>query len=367
VRRAIVHIGTPRTGTSTLQWVLFRYRAALQQRGILYPDLTPASATDAHLNHQHLGEALDGRRGRRDRADLLGQLDAYLAATDCDVVLLSYEALCLAPERRRIGQILADVFRRRGFAMEVLLTVKPQAEYLHSTYTWRMQFLRESRVFAAYAQAAMRDRRFDYDRLLRPWRAAGADRLYAVPVKDCRSDRPLVERVFAELGLLDRVAGMISAEDLARVENPSPGPVAVEVARRLRLGQVHRALGPRCREATHFIEQTARRQGFDPTQFNGLTDEISRDVAAIWDASNARFAAEVWQIPWSYRVAGRVARACNEIAGDPTAFEPVLEQIRRLTCAEFGVAEHWLGALMSWVRRPPGIGRKRLPPPRWNR
>lgn len=36
-RRVLVHVGTPKTGTSYLQDVLFLNRDSLQDQGILYP------------------------------------------------------------------------------------------------------------------------------------------------------------------------------------------------------------------------------------------------------------------------------------------------------------------------------------------
>ncbi|HEX8779738.1 MAG TPA: hypothetical protein VF728_01030, partial [Nocardioides sp.] len=44
-RRVLVHVGTPKTGTSYLQDVLFRNRDLLREHGILYP----ADRFDAHF------------------------------------------------------------------------------------------------------------------------------------------------------------------------------------------------------------------------------------------------------------------------------------------------------------------------------
>ncbi|MFA6575721.1 MAG: hypothetical protein WCS84_09900 [Nocardioides sp.] len=44
-RRVLLHVGTPKTGTSYLQDVLFRNRRTLHSAGILYP----ADRFDAHF------------------------------------------------------------------------------------------------------------------------------------------------------------------------------------------------------------------------------------------------------------------------------------------------------------------------------
>ncbi len=341
LRRAIVHIGTPRSGTTTLQRILFARRSHLAGRLVLYPDLTPSAAASPHLSHQHLGEALDGRAGR----EALHLLESQLASTGCDVVLLSYEGLCLAPSRHRIAERLATLLARYGFAMEVLMTVKPQTEYLNSMYTWRAQFLRESRPFAAYARSAMVDRRFDYARIVKAWRPFCGDRLHAVPVRDAMSDRPLVERLFADCGLADRTGALLTSADLALVENRSPGPVTVEVARQLRRTHAHLWLGEACRDATRFIEQAAWQRGLDGTAFNGLDDDIRRSAATVWARSNEEFAALVWQCGFSARVAEAPPANSNEIAGQPGQAPAAVDDIRRQTCSVFGLTAPWRGRL----------------------
>src|ERR1700742_4938469 len=92
MRRAIIHIGMPRTGSTTFQHVLAHARHRLEKAGILYPDLTPRSpSATPHISHQHFGETLDGRRPRHERRELLRRLSGALARRDCDVVVVSYE------------------------------------------------------------------------------------------------------------------------------------------------------------------------------------------------------------------------------------------------------------------------------------
>jgi hypothetical protein len=335
MRRAIVHIGTPRTGTTSLQHILTRLRPALGGAGILYPDLTPASAATPHLSHQHLGEALDGRRPPRERAELLGRLAAGLRDTPCDVVLLSYEGLCGVPPALGAARTLAALFAAHGFAMETLVTVKPQSEYLNSLYTWRTQFLREGRTFPAFAAAWMGTARLDLARMAAPWQAASHGRLHVVPVRDRRSEAPLAERTLAEVGLLDRVAPLLTAADAALAENRSPGPVAVEVLRRLHRGGGRRMLGPRAREASRHVEALS----LDIAAFRGVTPALHAQAATRWQASNDALALQAWGAAWTDRVAQPEPPRVNEVAAQPPdpALEARLAAILDDTCDRFGL------------------------------
>ena len=339
MRRAIVHIGTPRTGTTSLQHVLTRLRPALAGAGVLYPDLTPNSAAVPHLSHQYLGEALDGRRPRRDRAELLQDLAAQLRATSCDTVILSYEGLCQAPPILGIPRRLAALFDAQGFRMEAVMTVKPQAAYLNSLYTWRAQFLREGRTFSAFAADWLGSPRLDFDRMAAPWRMACAGRCAVIPVRDRRDPRPLLERLLADAGLLDRAAPLLTSADTALAENRSPGPIAVEVLRRLRRGGARAALGARSRDASRFVEATARTHGLDGAGFQGVSAGLHAQATAHWAASNARLAMQAWGGGWRDRVADETPPAVNDVAAlrpDP-AVEAAVAALLQEACERFAI------------------------------
>ena len=309
MRRAIVHIGLPRTGTTSVQRLLDSRRAALADAGILYPELTPASADERHLSHQHLGEALDGRRPARERDLLLGLLEDQLHGAE--TVLLSYEGLCLLPWWRFAPRRLARLVARHGFALEVLATVKPQADLLNSTYTWRMQFLREGRSFGDYFRAELGSGKIDMARMVARWLPAADGRLTLVPVRDRLSDAPLVTRIFEALGLPD-VAVHFTPEDTAIRENPSPGPLAIAVDRRLHRLGMHRRLGLRGREATRLVELLAREAGHDATRFNGLDPALRARAEARWQGANDRLARQAWGVDWASRVADEPIVPVNE-------------------------------------------------------
>ena len=348
---AIVHIGTPRSGTTTLQRIFADRRAALAAAGILYPDLTPVRDAEPHLSHQLLGEALAGRRPARERRELLDLLEAQLAASPCDTVLISYEALCRIPASFGAAQTLAALFARHGMAMETLLTLKPQVEYLNSTYTWRMQFLREERIFASFLAANLDLPDFDLARLVAPWRRASADRLTAVPLRDPRSSDGLVDRVADALGLAQRLRGVLADDDRILVENRSPGPVAIEVCRRLRAEGAALWLGGSARAVSRFVERAARTAGADAAPFCGFDAASRARLAARWASANERFAALAWGEPWARRVGSAPPAPVNDLARETMSpeTEALVRDILRQTHEAFGFAPH--NRAMVAVRR----------------
>jgi hypothetical protein len=330
----LVNIALPRTVTSSFLKVLHQRGEALAGLGILYPDLAAAVPGADLGNHQVLGEVLDGRRPASVKAAVLAALDRALAAPDADVAILSYEGLVRMGPRIAPWRELAAAFGRRGFAMEVLLTVKAQAEYLNSLYTLKVRRLDEGRPFGPFAAAMLRRRPLDYAAMAAPWREA-ATTLRAVPLADHGSLAPLVERIFAELGLLERVRPVLTQADLAAATNRSPGPVAVEVARRLHLRGAHRHLGAQAEQAAREGEALVRERGFDAEPFNGVGPDLATRLSARFATANDLFAEIAWGCHWSARTEDRPASASNETgcpAADPAteaAIVTITEEVAR--------------------------------------
>ncbi|MEA1835106.1 hypothetical protein U8607_23740 [Methylobacterium durans] len=332
----------PRTGSTSFQAVLTNLRPRLAEAGILYPDLTPpGSPHGTEVNHQPLGEALDGRRPPPERAAALKRLADVLAGTSADTVILSYEDFSVQKPALGVPATLADLFRRHGFAVEVAMVVKPVFEQLNSAYAHRTQLVQETRSFRAYAGALCGSGRFAYHALVEPWLRAADGRVTGIPLRDARSDAPLLERMFRDLGLSDRTASLISPETLRFVTNRSSGPVAVEASRRLRRLRAHRQVPGHPRQIGHVIDEAAWARGLDPEPFRGDAPEMRARVDERYGASNERFARAVWGRSWSQVVAPAPERAPNELATRPipARTEAEIAAIVAETIRHFGLSE----------------------------
>lgn len=342
MRRAIVHIGFPRTGTTSLQRFCYDHRQLLSESGVLYPLLKPKSESVDHLSHQYLGEALDGRRPASERAELLGSLESQLRATAAESVLVSYEGLSQRLAASNAAGMLAALFARNGFAMEALLTVRPQAEYVNSLYARRVQFLREGRPFRRFLPSALRERAMDYEALARPWRAACEGRMTVLPLRDARSPEPCVVRVLRLVCPATACQELVVRARAAAHENRSPDPVTVEACRRLRVGGAEFQLGALAREATRWVEALAREAGYAELPFQAIGADLEKSIAQRFASANDRFARIAWGEPWAERVGSSPALPLNEIAALPqdSAVERKIVRIVEQTREHFGIAEH---------------------------
>jgi hypothetical protein len=320
----------PRTGSTSFQEVLARLRPHLDTAGICYPNLAPPGAPEgSDVNHYRFGQALDHRRPAAERRESLARLDAVLRTAQDDTVLLSYEDFAVQRPCWRVPETLADLFARRGFAMEVALVVKPQGEQLASAYALRTQVVLEGRTFRGFLRSEGSSGRYDYAARLEPWRQACAGRVTAVPFRDRRSAAPLLKRLIDGLGLGARLAPLLGPTDLEYCTNRSSGPIAVEAARRLYELGVHRQVRGHTRLLGHFLDDWAWARGLDADRFRGDAPEGLARVAARYAAPNERFAAACWGRSWDAIVDPAPAAPPNELAGRPIApeTEAVIDQL----------------------------------------
>jgi hypothetical protein len=132
MKTIILHIGYPKTGTSSLQWFLHKHRNAVRRQGVYYP-LTGQAADHAHHG---LAFSLGANAQEGSSRDQVTQLFASLATEidqcGADTVVLSSEVFLANLERLRGSQELAAILD--GRARRIICFVRRQKTFLESLY-----------------------------------------------------------------------------------------------------------------------------------------------------------------------------------------------------------------------------------------
>ncbi len=230
----IVHPGSPKTATSTLQHILRLNRARLSRAGvglILPEDLR---------GHDYLGLYLAAYRGRR--VDNIAQATndffaPYLARYDR--VICSEETFChdFMPSRKfgtggiDRGERAAEILSDCGAAqVRIVLTIRPQAALLSSTYAHFVHRQHESRDFKGWLDAEVDLGALLWQPAVRAFEARfGAAAVDVVPmtaIAEVGMDG-YMSRILASFGL----GGLTLKLDTEEVHNPSPSMRAVQLCR----------------------------------------------------------------------------------------------------------------------------------------
>lgn len=247
--RIVLHIGSEKTGTTSIQHWAAANREALASRGILYP-VAPGEAAGGRIEPNHVGLAI-AVADRARRPDLLGMLGltepaamasfiaglpgrlaAEIAASGCHTMLLSNEHLSsrvkTAEEAAALRRLLEQATAGRRPSWQVVLYHRRQDEMIQSFHAMRVLH-GFAGPFRAAARAA--DPRLDPRPLLAAYAAVFGEEAITVRLFDRRRmvGGDAVADLAALLGL-DAAAPGFAAPPRANV---SPGPAALELLRLL--------------------------------------------------------------------------------------------------------------------------------------
>jgi hypothetical protein len=195
-RTCFVHIGTHKTGTTSIQAFLAANRAPLQTLGLFVPAAGGNGEDEFACHHGVVRELLGNPRFAAD-AGCFERVAGELAATNAPVSCLTSEDFSLLHDRPEQLARLRDTIRAAGFEPKIVVYLRPQASYSIAIYAANVDS--GFRVpFGAFLDDVIRRGRyfwnggwgppFDYARLLDAFAAVfGADNLL---VRRFRSDAP---------------------------------------------------------------------------------------------------------------------------------------------------------------------------------
>lgn len=197
-RTCLLHVGTHKTGTTSLQLFFDANKPALRSAGVYLPDAGRYGALPG--NHCIAWDMLaEGRSAHFDT------LIADLGATECRTALVGSEDFSLLHARPDALQTMADGLRSAGYRPVVVVYLRPQAAFAESMYVERVKH-NYIRALGSYVQTILTTGSyvpdgtaihlmFDYTRLLDPFvRAFGRENVIVRPY-DTRNG---VEHIFRD-------------------------------------------------------------------------------------------------------------------------------------------------------------------------
>lgn len=326
-----LHIGTHKTGTTTIQEFLTENRRKLLALGYYVPKAGLGHAGSGHAN---LARDFAGSPRFRREAGGSKALAKELKALSGEHLIISsesFEHIMRKPDlRREISASLGN----HGYRIRAILYLRPQADYINSAYATQVKVLVHGSDFRSFLEAALSSGRYDY------WRAFGGllgDPAYAVDV------RPF-NRATIEGGLCRDFLSAIglNREQMARFEegprrNASPGPKVIEAALRLARA-ADEATPPPEREVRHGLGyrliRLGEERGWNQQSFCGLDGADRERIHARFDASNRTLARAAWNRDWGEVFADEprpkpmhVFRYEEASAEEKQEFDHVVEQV----------------------------------------
>ena len=284
-QRLVLHIGTAKTGSTAIQASLARAHSELLAAGILYPK----TGRGRFPGHPHLAWEAAGDPLRRPRSGGVDDLVTEIEKAPARTVVLSSEVFGTDPARgERAAAWARRLSDRLGVSnVQVVAYVRPQWEYLESSYVQRVKTGRVYRRFPDQLERDLRTDRFDYVRVFEPWREAFGEGLTVRPyTRAALVGGDLVEDFRTTVGGLPDLPAA-AHEPL----NPRLGARATEMLRALREALNQRGLASVGRlDRVFLLARGALAAGLRHDEpFYGLTPALVERVRAHFEVSNEVF------------------------------------------------------------------------------
>lgn len=300
-RRCILHAGSPKTATSSVQSVLKANRERLLADGIL----VPRSGQTASGSHRHLAFSLAGLPVPREAEAAGRDLEREIAASDAGTVLISSEFLWSILARPEGAERVLGALKGLGLDVTILLYVRNQPQFLNSMYQHDANF-RRRRSFATFVGAARRNlSRYGYSRWIELARIQSVPLLVRPFSEDLRR-QSVIEDFLAAVGVPS--AGRY---DTAVALRRSVGPFTVAVAQSLmeQLGEAGKLTEKQASGCRHALRDELRRRGIADHGYCGLTTGLAAEIEGCFAEDNGRFAEFAWGKPWNEAFACDVGRS----------------------------------------------------------
>ena len=282
-RKLFVHIGPAKTGSTSIQQMLHRLSASLEQVGV---HVAPASAV--YGGH---GQLVPSARQINALSDSLDDrwraLFNELRRCGAPRTIVSSEHFSSPWGRMPSVKRLVALAQAVPVEVEVIACVRPQWQWLEASWTERVWSMMALPSFEEWLDTGLCDERLDYAPLFAPWKDAFGH-VTVIPMESSRLPNGLLARFLEVLGVNDgRIVA--AATQLPRL-NQRRGAKSLEVQRLVSIA-LHRHGLIRWQRL-----QAAKRLGGlfelfdDDPSFAGLTSEQIGSITNRFASRNARFA-----------------------------------------------------------------------------
>ena len=285
--RLFVHVGLPRTGSTTIRHALRKLEPELRERGILVP---VTARRDNEFSHSNLVTFLSGEWYLgQGNADDWRTLEHEIASAGYSTVLLTgsmfaAHGLTTRTPGHIAAQHIENLAAACGLEVHILGYVRPQVELLESLYAQMTLRAMTGEPFSEYARNKLCGDLLDFNRMFQPWRERfGANVKVAALEETVRTGGP-VRHFLEQIGLPELAP--------ARTEqtNARSGARTVEMRRRVVETLIESGLGLRARQTAIARLEFIRSPHEHDSRFAPFTQKEVRSVTERFSACNSKFA-----------------------------------------------------------------------------
>jgi hypothetical protein len=289
-RRCILHVGAPKTATTSIQFMLKQNRRRFLKHGILVPE----SGQGRNGAHRILVYDLAGRP--LDETESVSQkFDDEVLKSDAHTLLISSEFLWPILANPSQAERITGHLRSMGFDITLVVYLRNQPQFFNSSYVQASTALQQGDEFRSFVNRGF-TKKYHYS--YSHWITI-AERheltVLARPFSQTVRRRGVMEDFLTTIGLSSPGGFDTTAE-----RNRSAGPFTVAVARALvrRIGTPGRLTPCQTAAFRKAFRTELRLHDIEDYDYCGLTTPLAAEIEQRFCEDNAKFAAFAWGTSW---------------------------------------------------------------------
>lgn len=286
--KVVLHIGTEKTGTTSIQHFMSQNRTALLAKGVLYPNL--GSRKDAHFDLVNSVHPLDnGGRHMEFLGPVTQPIDfLWNKLAECinehsdKTIVLSAEHFS-SRLRENALKYISDFFQKLGITPEIIIYLRPQPDYIESSYSTEIKAGSPKVFKKVMEQYQTQTIRYDYEQLIDLWAGFfSKDSIKIIPYEKSSIGDDIRLNFLSAIGVKD-----FSGLDLAKTKlNEKWSNPMLEFAR-LANARMKHIQGQERLDFLAFAQEIIARE-LQPQPSHLMTFEQYNEVMTFYAASNAR-------------------------------------------------------------------------------
>jgi hypothetical protein len=290
--RLVLHIGTEKTGTTSIQHFMSQNRQALLAQGVMYPHI--GQRKDAHFDLVNALHPLDNNGKYMEflapvndtSLHLWDKLAECIKAHPDKTIVISAEHFSSRLRSKALA-FIRDFFKHHNIEPEIIIYLRPQADYIESSYSTEIK-AGSPKVFPkVMEQYQSQPLRYDYKKLIDLWSGFfGKKALKLIPYEKSSIGDDIRLSFLAALGVTDTLSLDFSQGKLnEKWSNPM-----LEFAR-LANARMKNIVGQERHDFMTFAQQLIDSE-LQPQRARLMTQTQHDEVIAFYAESNRQLCAE---------------------------------------------------------------------------
>ncbi len=290
--RLVLHIGTEKTGTTSIQHFMSQNRQALLGQGVLYPHI--GQRKDAHFDLVNALHPLDNNGKYMEflapvndtSLHLWDKLAQCIKAHPNKTIVLSAEHFSSRLREKALA-FMRDFFKQQDIEPEIVIYLRPQADYIESSYSTEIK-AGSPKVFPkVMEQYQSQPLRYDYKKLIDLWSEFfGKKALKLIPYEKSSIGDDIRLSFLGMLGVTDSSSFDFSQEKLnEKWSNPM-----LEFAR-IANARMQHIVGQERHDFMAFAQQLIDSE-LQPQRTRLMTQAQYDEVVAFYEESNRQLCDE---------------------------------------------------------------------------